>query len=158
MTIFLEIDPRFSDPSDFPNFIDCALAVFQEQGIQLDSDITIVIVDDDEIHRLNREYLAQDKRTDVLAFPAGHLDPDTGHKNFGDVIISYPRAEIQAIAGGHQLSSELSLLAVHGVLHLLGYDHDLPESEIKMWQAQTKILSRLGIEINTPHFSTHIGS
>jgi len=158
MTIFLEIDPKFSDSSDFPDFNDCAEAVFKELGIQLDSDITIVIVDDDEIHRLNRDYLARDKPTDVLAFPAGHLDPDTGHRNFGDIIISYPRAEVQAIGGGHHLSSELSLLTVHGVLHLLGYDHDLPESEIKMWQAQTKILSKLGIEIITPHYSTHVDS
>jgi len=156
MTIFLEIDPKFSESSDFPNFRNCALAVFQEQGIHPESEITIVIVDDDEIQRLNREFLAQGKPTDVLAFPAGHIDPDTEHRNFGDVIISYPRAEVQAIAGGHQLSSELSLLAVHGVLHLLGFDHDLPESEIKMWQVQTKILSKLGIEINTPHYSTHI--
>ena len=155
MTIFLEIDPTFAGSSELPDFTNCILAVFKDQGIPMDSDATIVLVDNERIHELNQEFLGEDKPTDVLAFPAGHVDPDTGHRNCGDVIISYPRAKEQALAAGHPLPSELSLLSVHGALHLLGFDHNNPESEAKMWHAQSKILNNLGIKVNSPNYSTH---
>jgi probable rRNA maturation factor len=155
MTIFLEIDPTFAGSSELPDFTKCILAVFKDHGIPMESDATIVLVDDERIHELNQEFLGEDKPTDVLAFPADHIDPDTGHRNYGDVIISYPRAKDQALAAGHPLPSELSLLSVHGALHLLGFDHDNPESEAKMWHAQSKILNNLGIKVNSPYYSTH---
>lgn len=154
MTVFLEIDPNFVKSSDLPDFSQCIQAVFKQQEIILESDVTIAVVDDDRIHQLNLEFLEQDKPTDVLAFPAGHFDPDTGHQNLGDIIISYPRAAEQAQAAGHPVLSELSLLAVHGILHLLGFDHDNQASENEMWQAQSDILRTLEIDVNFAKFST----
>ena len=153
MTIFLEIDPSFSSSKDLPNFSECVFAVFNKYGIHQDSDVSIVIVDDDQIHNLNLEFLGQDKPTDVLAFPAGHVDPDTGHQNIGDVIISYPRAVDQAASAEHPVISELSLLTVHGLLHLVGLDHDLPERQAEMWQVQNSILNDLGVKFKPPIFS-----
>ena len=153
MTIFLEIDPKFQESSDLPNFRQIVITVFNLEGITKDIDLTIALVDDDHIQELNRDYLSKDLPTDVLAFPAGHTDPDTGHLNYGDVIISYPRAFEQAYSAGHPVSSELSLLTVHGVLHLLGFDHDRPEEKNKMWEAQSKILDRLGITIKSTYYS-----
>lgn len=150
MAVFLEIDPKFVKSSDLPDFTKCVLAVFKQQENPLQSDVTIAIVDDDRIHQLNLDFRDQDKPTDVLAFPAGHVDPDTSHENLGDIIISFPRAVEQAKAARHPVSSELSLLTVHGILHLLGFDHDIPSSEKKMWQVQSNILRTLEIEVNFP--------
>lgn len=158
MTIFLEIAPSFENSTDLPNFNDLVFSVFKDQEIPRESDVTIAVVDDDHIQKLNREFLGIDKPTDVLAFPAGHIDPDTDHRNIGDVVISFPRAKDQADSAGHLLSSELSLLTVHGLLHLIGFDHDRPESEDEMWQVQSKALMEMGISVNSPYFSTHLNS
>ena len=108
------------------------------------ADLTIVLTDDNQIHQLNRDFLAVDAPTDVLAFPADYIDPDTNASYLGDVIISYERAVVQAQAGGHLLEHEIELLVVHGILHLLGHDHADPEEKAKMWEAQSTVLRRLG--------------
>jgi probable rRNA maturation factor len=158
MTIFIDVDPSFEDSPDLPNFNDLIIAVFSDQKIPVESDVTIVIVDDDQIHKLNRVFLDEDKPTDVLAFPAGHVDPDTGHQNYGDIIISYPRAKNQADLAGHPLSSELSLLTIHGLLHLIGFNHDQPESEAEMWQVQSAVLKKMGVNIKPPDHSTQLNN
>jgi probable rRNA maturation factor len=66
------------------------------------------------------------------------------------VLISYPRARTQAEAGGHSTADELQLLIVHGMLHLLGYDHADPSEKEAMWAAQAEILKRLGCQITAP--------
>ena len=85
--------------------------------------LTLVITDDETLRRLNRDYLGIDDPTDVLAFGGESPDfvgtPDT-EDYLGDVLISYARAQGQATAAGHSVEAELALLAVHGVLHLLG--------------------------------------
>lgn len=154
MTIFLEIEPTFANSSDLPDFNELVFSVFEEQGIPKETDVTIAVVDDDHIYKLNLDFLGADEPTDVLAFPAGHIDPDSGHQNIGDIVISYPRAKDQAESAGHPLSSELSLLTVHGLLHLIGFDHDRPESEDEMWQIQSEVLTKHGIKVNSPDYST----
>lgn len=106
-------------------------------------DLTILVSDDAQLRQLNHQFLGIDEPTDVLSFPAGHIDPDTNTTYLGDIVLSYPRASEQAIAAGHPLEEELRLLAVHGVLHLLGYDHAEPEEQAVMWNAQDQILKRL---------------
>ncbi len=150
MTVYLEISPEFKNFSDFPDFNQCILTTLSDQGLSLDSDLTLVIGDDERLRSLNSEFLGNDKPTDVLAFPAGHVDPDTGHTYLGDIIISLPRAKTQALAAGHTISAELSLLTLHGLLHLLGYDHDLPEQKTKMWKVQNQTLDKLGLKISLP--------
>ena len=110
-----------------------------------DADMTIVLTDDAQLHELNREYLGVDAPTDVLSFPASETDPETGAQYLGDIIISIPRAMLQAQAGGHPLEAEVQLLVVHGTLHLLGHDHAEVEEKARMWQAQAEVMSRLGL-------------
>jgi probable rRNA maturation factor len=109
-------------------------------GASPESGITILISDDDQLRQLNCQFLGIDEPTDVLSFPAGYVDPDTNTTYLGDVIISYQRATQQATEAGHPAEDELRLLAVHGTLHLLGYDHATLEDEAKMWKAQADIL------------------
>lgn len=110
---------------------------------------TLVLTDDEGIHALNRDFLGRDAPTDVLAFSARDdaggafvTAPEMGGY-LGDVIVSYPRAAAQAEAHGHPLEEELLLLVVHGMLHLLGYDHASEEEKAAMWARQAAILSGL---------------
>jgi probable rRNA maturation factor len=120
-----------------------ALVVLAHQST--DADLTIVLTDDAQLQGLNRDYLGIDAPTDVLSFPASETDPETGRRYLGDILISLPRAEEQAHAAGHSLEAEAQLLAVHGTLHLLGYDHAGAAEKARMWKAQAEILERLGL-------------
>jgi len=120
-------------------------AALEHQAESLDSELTIVLADDARLQELNRDYLGIDAPTDVYSFPASETDPETGARYIGDILISIPRAESQAAAAGHPLESEVQLLVVHGVLHLLGHDHAEPEEKRRMWQAQAEILESLGL-------------
>jgi len=108
-------------------------------------DMTVVLTDDARLHELNREYLGVDAPTDVLSFPAAETDPETGTPYLGDILISISRAEAQAQTAGHPLESEVQLLVVHGVLHLLGHDHVHAQEKTRMWKAQAEILGQLGL-------------
>ena len=108
-------------------------------------DITVVLTDDDSLRELNREYLGIDMPTDVLSFPASETDPETGAPYLGDILISIPRADAQAKSANHPLESEVQLLVVHGVLHLLGYDHAKPKEKTKMWKVQAEVLEGIGL-------------
>lgn len=119
-------------------------------GGDTDVDITIILTDDAQIHELNKQYRGIDAPTDVLSFPSGDTDPDSNRLYLGDVVISYPRAQAQAEAGGHPVEAELQLLVVHGVLHLSGYDHVEEQGKSGMRAAQAEILVLLGCEIASP--------
>ncbi len=112
------------------------------------AEFSVVIDSDEKLHQLNHDFLGIDAPTDVLSFPSNEFDPDEQAQYIGDVIISYPRAEIQAQAAGHPVINELQLLVVHGTLHLLGHDHAEPEEKAVMWAAQAEILTGLGVKIN----------
>ncbi len=116
-----------------------------------EADLTLVLTDDAHIRTLNRDFLSHDAPTDVLAFPAGENDPDTGHRYLGDVIISLPRATEQAAERGHPVEAELQLLVVHGVLHLLGHDHAESQEKAVMWAEQARILESLGVSPKIVH-------
>lgn len=109
------------------------------------ADITIVLTDDRQLHELNLDYLGVDAPTDVLSFPASEMDPETGTTYLGDIILSIPRAIVQAQAGGHPVEAEAQLLVVHGTLHLLGYDHATDDEKAVMWGEQAKVLEKLGL-------------
>jgi probable rRNA maturation factor len=108
-------------------------------------DLTIVLTDDAHLKDLNREYLGIDAPTDVLSFPSSERDPQTGARYLGDILISLPRAEMQARSAGHPVEAEVQLLVVHGVLHLLGYDHAQADEKSAMWKVQADILQSLGL-------------
>lgn len=122
-----------------------AQTALHHQSAPGDASLTVVLTDDDQLHSLNREYLGVDAATDVLSFPADETDPETGLAYLGDILISVPRAASQAEAAGHALEAEAQLLAVHGVLHLMGHDHAEAGEKARMWQAQAEILTQLGL-------------
>ena len=108
--------------------------------------VGILITGDAEMHGLNRQYRGMDQTTDVLSFNENYIDPESGLEFLGDIIISVPRAKKQAQEGGHSMDQEIQLLAIHGILHLSGYDHDSKLRQKKMWLMQSEILK----EINNP--------
>ena len=112
--------------------------------------LTVHITDATTIQQLNRRYRGQNKPTDVLSFSVDEIDPDTGLRYLGDVIIAYPMAEAQARRGGHALDDEMVLLTVHGVLHLLGYDDQAPLARKRMWALQERILEAVGCPLRPP--------
>jgi len=140
--IHIDLKQDFSDPSLLEH---AALLTLETEAADLDSDLTVVLTDDDQLHELNRDYLGVDVPTDVLSFPAGDEDPETGVRYLGDILISIPRAKKQAKAGGHPLEAEVQLLVVHGTLHLLGHDHAKAREKARMWKAQSEVMSKLGL-------------
>ena len=120
-----------------------AMGTLSHEGVLTGSDLTIVVSDDETLQRLNLEFMGIDAPTDVLSFPADFVDPDTKRRYLGDVVISLPRAHAQAPENGQSVQDELLLLAVHGILHLLGHDHGEPEEKERMWAAQSEVLSQL---------------
>jgi len=113
-------------------------------------DMTLVLTDNATIQKLNKQFMEIDQPTDVLSFPDGNADLETGRIYFGDVVIAIPYAETQALEAGHSLADELSLLTVHGVLHLFGFVHSDPEDQQKMWSIQDQVLNQIGCEIVSP--------
>lgn len=104
-------------------------------------DITLRMIDDDEMKMLNQTFRGEDMTTDVLSFNQDVLDPETGRLYLGDILISIPTAKKQAANQGHSLDQECAFLAIHGTLHLLGYDHYEPEEKVEMWTLQDKIFA-----------------
>lgn len=131
-----------------------AAAVLVHAGLS-DATLSLLLTDDDEVQQLNREYRGVDATTDVLSFAAhdGSLAlqeiPDdlraALERELGDVLIAVPYAQRQAARFGNSLEAELHLLAVHGVLHLLGHDHATPEEEAALWALQEEILRPFGV-------------
>ena len=120
---------------------------FNHLGLSCDAILSVTLVDNKFIHELNREYRNVDRPTDVIsfAFLDGCDDKEqqlksTGPVCLGDIYISIDKAKEQAKEYGHPLERELSFLFVHGMLHLLGYDHMTPEDEKVMFRLQDEIL------------------
>ena len=147
--ITLEIIETYSSQVDASLLEGAAQAVLESQLAAPDTEVTLVVSNDEQLQQLNRQFLGVDAPTDVLSFPAGYTDPETGAPYLGDVLISYPRAEAQSAAAGHPVENELQLLVVHGLLHLLGHDHLEEDEKARMWAAQAEILDRLGVSINS---------
>ena len=125
-------------------------------------EMSLSFVSPEEIKGLNKQYRNVDAVTDVLSFPTvdnperkvlsadsfavDSISPETGRLNIGDVIICHDRAKEQAAEYGHSLKRELCFLSLHGLLHLLGYDHMTEDDEAQMTELQKAILSKMHIE------------
>lgn len=132
-------------------------AALEAEGMDLPCEINVLLTDDEGIHQVNLDMRGVDRPTDVLSFPMfdlspgekpgeEHEDPDTGLVPLGDMCISLERAAAQAEEYGHGVERELSYLAVHSVLHLLGYDHmDEGPMKAQMRRREEHILEGLGI-------------
>ena len=150
LTVHVHVLPIYERDVERAQLQKAARAAFRCAGGQSSGALTVMVTDDAQIQELNRAYRDVDAATDVLAFGAageanGFIPPAEETPYFGDIIISYPRAIEQAAAYGHPLPEELSLLVVHGTLHLLGYDHEQVDDKEKMWAAQNAALAQLGI-------------
>ena len=127
-----------------------AQEVLKAESITPPYEMSLVFTDSETVQRLNRDYRGVDESTDVLAFymlpqhgaDSDFVSPPDDITHLGEVIISYPKAEEQAKEQGHSTEQELTLLIIHGVLHLLGYDHEKPEEEAKMKAREKELLER----------------
>ena len=135
-----------------------ALAALEYENVEQNCDVCIMLTDNENIRELNKEHRNTDRATDVLSFPMLELMPGqkievnplelyprTGAVMLGDIVISTERAEEQAEEYGYSISRELSFLTVHGMLHLLGYDHERGEEDEKLhFSRQEEILESIG--------------
>ena len=132
-------------------------AALDAEGVETPCEVNVLVTDDAAIHQINLDMRDVDRPTDVLSFPMFELvpgekpdgqdaDPDTGLVPLGDMVLSLERATAQAEEFGHSVEREVSYLAVHSVLHLLGYDHmDEGEMKARMRGREEAILTALGI-------------
>jgi probable rRNA maturation factor len=122
--------------------------VLKVERVPFPYEVSLVFTDSETVQRLNRDYRDVDEPTDVLAFymlPQKGTDssfavPPDGVTRLGEVIISYPQAVAQAREQGHSNERELALLVIHGILHLLGCDHEEPEEERNMRERERELL------------------
>lgn len=109
--------------------------------------VSIVLVDNEYIHKINKEYRNVDRETDVIsfAFMDDETNPESGITDLGEIYISLEKAHSQSKEYGHSFKRELCFLLTHGLLHLLGYDHMTEEDEKEMFGLQEEVLNDLGI-------------
>ena len=161
LTVGVQILPAYTGSVKRSQLQKAARAAFSSAGGQGAGALTLIVTDNAKVQELNRVYRHVDAPTDVLAFAdaaetatasrhqsvetGAFIAPPGGICYWGDVIISYARAAEQAALYGHPVEEELSLLVVHGVLHLMGYDHEQSSDKREMWKLQNVALVRLGI-------------
>jgi probable rRNA maturation factor len=105
---------------------------------RLRGEVAVALVSDARVRRLNRQYRRTDAPTDVLSF-AADADATTAHRDFGDIVIATGIARRQARQAGHSYNTELRVLALHGLLHLLGYDHHTTADRSRMARAEARL-------------------
>ena len=164
MRLVIRVDRDFQGCVDKKWLRRLVRGALSAHGAGADVELSLLITDDATVRGLNRQYREQDRTTDVLSFaleadgarhgggrePAGRelaggfVMPPDERVHLGEVIVSYPRAAAQAAERSHPVDDELALLVVHGVLHLLGYDHDRPGREREMKSLERRVLSAVG--------------
>lgn len=138
-------DPLPIDENRLETLADDLLCEFYEGPLP---EVTLAFVEPDEIRALNAQFRFTDEVTDVLSFPAdGEVNPDTNIEFLGDLVVCLDRASEQADQGGHTLQDEVALLTIHGLLHLLGYDHGDPEEKEEMWELQDEFIQKNGLKL-----------
>lgn len=154
LLIHIQIEEPFVfDAADIRRVVEETL---RREGVSA-AELTIAVTDDEAVRTLNRQYRNVDAPTDVLSFASRDagtevedgfvLPPEMAQAMsayLGDIVIAYPYAARQAARFDNSVEAELRLLAVHGTLHLLGYDHDSPEAEAAMWAIQETVLAHFG--------------
>ena len=145
-----------TDPENLavPDGLEAAVRLAAEKVAELyglkNAEVSVTLTDDEHIHKLNREYRGVDRPTDVLSFALTESDEPTVEGGpeteiLGDLILSVERVAAQAEEYGHSLKREAAFLTVHGMLHLLGYDHIKDEDREEMEAEQRTVMDALGI-------------
>jgi len=143
--VALHVDRAFSRRVDRRGLAALARRVLRSEGVATPAELSVVITDDEALRALNRRYRSTDAATDVLSFGmegAGFVTPPGAARQLGEVVISYPTAERQASTAGHPAGDELAHLLAHGVLHLLGYDHETAAEARRMRSREEALLGR----------------
>lgn len=136
----------------------CCTAVLTYEQFQGSAEVSVKFVNDEEIQNLNKTFRNIDRSTDVLSFPLGEngvydVNPATGAKILGDIVISMEHAVEQADRYGHSLQREIGFLTVHSMLHLLGYDHEGGGIEsVRMREKEETVLTQLGLKRNSSYY------
>ena len=136
----------------------CCNAVLRSEKFEGSAEISVSLVDNEEIHSINKQHRNIDKATDVLSFPLGEngeydINNDTGAKMLGDIIISVETALEQSKEYGHSFQREMAFLTVHSMLHLLGYDHVNGGLEaLRMREKEETVLTQLGLKRNGAYY------
>ncbi len=161
MAISFQIDESFESNVDstlVEKALELTLDLFNKTSPSASvkaNSVTVVVTDNETVQQLNYQYRGIDSPTDVLSFE-NVPDPDFPEVDqamlgyLGEIIIAYPVAQAQALAAGHTPQDEITLLAVHGLLHLLGFDHDTSEHKKNMWAAQGQVMTELGLAYVQP--------
>jgi probable rRNA maturation factor len=148
--IGIHVDEKFRGLVDSRWVKKIVRQVIKAEGVAPPYEVSLVFTDSETVKQLNRDYRGIDEPTDVLAFymlPQKKADssfalPPDGVTRLGEVIISYHQATEQAKEQGHSPERELALLIIHGILHLLDYDHEEPEEESEMREKERELLER----------------
>ncbi|HPD98605.1 MAG TPA: rRNA maturation RNase YbeY [Synergistales bacterium] len=125
------------------------LSVSEENVLPDEARFSIFLVDEEEIRALNLEYLGEDSPTDVLSFPVFDFEHDgVFHSDaplvlLGDIVICPPQVAANARVAGHSFARELSLVLIHGILHIFGMDHDTEEKREAMWKKQEQYWDKI---------------
>jgi probable rRNA maturation factor len=147
--VSIEIANESGTEVDTDSILDVARYALDEMGVNPLAELSVLLVDTEYMAELNHRWMGADGPTDVLAFPMdeGSIDHGPGESAgvepalLGDIVLAPGVAAKQAATTGHSAAEELHLLTVHGVLHLLGYDHAEPEEEREMFGLQARLLS-----------------
>ncbi len=145
--IYVEIDSAAGGEPPASWFESVARGVLKAEGVT-SFEVSVILTDQETVHEMNRRYRNVDAPTDVIAFyteqqgPGIELFvlPDDGTRRLGDIVISFPQAVEQALEQKHSVEKELSLLITHGVLHLLGYDHETPNDALRMRGREAELM------------------
>ena len=148
--IIVEVDEPYAAELDAGDLVRTIAATLLAED-RLEGEVTLVVTRDEEVAAYNQQYRGVEGPTDVLSFAAqeptpGFVTAPEMAEYLGDILIALPFTRRQAAALNRPLIDELRLLAVHGTLHLLGYDHAEPEEEAIMWAKQDAILAGLTID------------
>ena len=149
--INIQVEKSFYHLIDKKGIKIIAKNVLKSEGITPPFEASLVFTNSETVQQLNRDYRGVDRPTDVLAFymlqqqeaESSFIPPPDKILHLGEVIISYPQAVAQAEEQGHSVQKELALLTIHGLLHLLGYDHKKPDEENKMRKKEREFLEKM---------------
>jgi probable rRNA maturation factor len=143
-SIAISTDPLFVDLVLEPPIDELAKQVLESEGVDDGAELSIVIADDQTVQELNRRYRDRDETTDVLSFgleeESDFATPPGAIRQLGEVVISIPTARRQAEDAGHDLQDELHHLLAHGILHILGYDHEQQDEAQVMRKKEEAVL------------------
>jgi probable rRNA maturation factor len=150
--IDVQVDEAYASEVDSELIERAVQAVLRNEEVTGEVGVSILVTNDEELHRLNREFRGVDAPTDVLSFGNDGDDTTTfvyapnTPRYLGDIAVSYERVIAQADEYGHSVQRELAYLVAHGVLHLLGYDHERgPEDAAEMRQREEAAMTVLGL-------------